>query len=81
MAAARSAARYHYLFSAAGLGESGPYPIHGIVLPHEVPDSRHIWHQYVIRCARRAMRCENFLPHARLARKSTTLCRCTCRTR
>jgi dTDP-4-amino-4,6-dideoxygalactose transaminase len=47
------AARYHYLFSSASLGEPGPYPIHGIVLPHEVPDSRHIWHQYVIRCARR----------------------------
>lgn len=48
-----AAARYHYLFSAAGLGESGPYPIHGVVLPHEVPDSRHTWHQYVVRCARR----------------------------
>jgi dTDP-4-amino-4,6-dideoxygalactose transaminase len=47
------AARYHLLFSSAGLGEAGPYPIRGIVLPHEVPDSRHIWHQYVIRVARR----------------------------
>jgi dTDP-4-amino-4,6-dideoxygalactose transaminase len=47
------AARYHYLFSAAGLGEPGPYPIRGIVLPHEAPNSRHIWHQYVIRCSRR----------------------------
>jgi dTDP-4-amino-4,6-dideoxygalactose transaminase len=47
------AARYHLLFSSAGLGEAGPYPIRGIVLPHEVPGSRHIWHQYVIRAARR----------------------------
>jgi dTDP-4-amino-4,6-dideoxygalactose transaminase len=23
------------------------------VLPHEVPNSRHVWHQYVIRTARR----------------------------
>ena len=47
------AARYHLLFSSAGLGEAGPYPTNGVVLPHEVPDSRHIWHQYVIRTARR----------------------------
>jgi dTDP-4-amino-4,6-dideoxygalactose transaminase len=47
------AARYHLLFSAAGLSEPGPYPTHGIVLPHEVPNSRHIWHQFVIRSARR----------------------------
>ncbi|MDE3188247.1 MAG: DegT/DnrJ/EryC1/StrS family aminotransferase [Acidobacteriota bacterium] len=47
------ARRYHALFHAAGLVEAGPYPAHGIVLPHEVPGSRHVWHQYVIRTARR----------------------------
>ena len=47
------AERYHTLFSATGLAEFGPYPVHGVVLPHEVSGSRHIWHQYVIRTARR----------------------------
>jgi dTDP-4-amino-4,6-dideoxygalactose transaminase len=47
------ARRYHALFHAAGLAEAGPYPVHGIVLPHEVSGSRHVWHQYVIRTARR----------------------------
>jgi dTDP-4-amino-4,6-dideoxygalactose transaminase len=47
------ARRYHALFHAAGLAETGPYPSHGVVLPHEVPGSRHVWHQYVIRTARR----------------------------
>jgi len=47
------AKRYHALFRAAGLAESGLYPVHGLVLPHEVPGSRHVWHQYVIRTARR----------------------------
>jgi dTDP-4-amino-4,6-dideoxygalactose transaminase len=47
------ARRYHALFHAAGLVEAGPYPIHGIALPHEVAGSRHVWHQYVIRTARR----------------------------
>lgn len=51
------ARRYDTLFRAAGLAEAGPYPARGIVLPHEVPGSRHVWHQYVIRTARRdAMR-------------------------
>jgi dTDP-4-amino-4,6-dideoxygalactose transaminase len=45
------ARRYQALFHAAGLAESGPYPAHGIVLPHEVPGSHHVWHQYVIRSA------------------------------
>jgi len=45
--------RYHALFHAAGVAEAGPYPTHGIVLPHEVPGSRHVWHQYVIRTTRR----------------------------
>jgi len=47
------ARRYHALFHAAGLVEAGPYPVHGVVLPHEVAGSRHVWHQYVIRTARR----------------------------
>jgi len=47
------AGRYHALFSSAGLAESGTLPHHGIILPREVPGSRHAWHQYVIRCARR----------------------------
>jgi len=47
------AERYHKLFAATGLAESGLYPTHGIVLPQEVRSTRHIWHQYVIRTARR----------------------------
>jgi dTDP-4-amino-4,6-dideoxygalactose transaminase len=27
--------------------------VHGVVLPHEVPGSRHVWHQFVIRTRRR----------------------------
>jgi dTDP-4-amino-4,6-dideoxygalactose transaminase len=45
--------RYDALLRAAGLADSGPYPAHGIVLPREVPGTRHIWHQYVIRTSRR----------------------------
>jgi dTDP-4-amino-4,6-dideoxygalactose transaminase len=48
-----AARRYHALFHAAGLAEAGPYPTHGVVLPHEVAGSRHVWHQYVIRTTRR----------------------------
>ena len=47
------ARRYHALFHSAGLAEAGPYPAHGVVLPHEVPGTHHVWHQYVIRTARR----------------------------
>jgi dTDP-4-amino-4,6-dideoxygalactose transaminase len=47
------ARRYHALFHAAGLVEAGIYPTHGIILPHEVPGSHHVWHQYVIRTSRR----------------------------
>jgi dTDP-4-amino-4,6-dideoxygalactose transaminase len=47
------AKRYHALFHAAGLAEAGLYPEHGVVLPHEVAGSRHVWHQYVIRTKRR----------------------------
>jgi dTDP-4-amino-4,6-dideoxygalactose transaminase len=48
-----AAKRYHALFHAAGLAEAGPYPSHGVVLPHEVAGSRHVWHQYVIRTPKR----------------------------
>ena len=47
------ARRYNALFHAAGLVEAGPYPVHGVVLPHQVAGSKHVWHQYVIRTARR----------------------------
>jgi len=47
------ARRYHALFHAAGMVEAGPYPIHGIVLPHEQRSTHHVWHQYVLRTARR----------------------------
>jgi dTDP-4-amino-4,6-dideoxygalactose transaminase len=47
------AARYQSLFKAAGLVEAGPYPTHGIVLPGEISGTRRVWHQYVIRSARR----------------------------
>jgi dTDP-4-amino-4,6-dideoxygalactose transaminase len=49
----RVAGRYQELFTAAGLAEAGPYPVNGIVLPHEATGSRHAWHQYIIRSARR----------------------------
>ena len=58
------ARRYHALFHAAGLAEAGPYPVHGVVLPHEVPGSRHVWHQYIIRSA-----CRNALREFLAARK------------
>jgi dTDP-4-amino-4,6-dideoxygalactose transaminase len=47
------AGNYHALFASAGLAEPGPYPDSGIILPHEVPGSHHVWHQYVIRTRRR----------------------------
>ena len=47
------AERYHSLFHAAGLAEPTLYPAKGVVLPHEIEGSTHVWHQYVIRCARR----------------------------
>ena len=49
----RAAELYHELFESAGLAEAGVYPEHGVVLPQEAAGSRHIWHQYVIRTARR----------------------------
>jgi dTDP-4-amino-4,6-dideoxygalactose transaminase len=48
-----AAARYHALFTKAGLAESGTYPVHGVVLPREIEGAKHIWHQYVIRTSRR----------------------------
>ena len=48
-----AAARYERMFRAAGLAENGPYPEHGVVLPQENAGNHHVWHQYVIRCARR----------------------------
>jgi len=51
------AARYHALFAQAGLAEAGNYPVHGpvhgVVLPRELPGAHHVWHQYVIRAPRR----------------------------
>ncbi len=47
------AANYDRLFRATGLAESGTRPVHGLILPHEIPGSRHVWHQYVIRTNRR----------------------------
>jgi dTDP-4-amino-4,6-dideoxygalactose transaminase len=47
------AGRYDAFFRAAGLADPGPYPVNGIVLPHELRGSKHAWHQYVIRTVRR----------------------------
>lgn len=47
------AVRYNTLFAEAGLAEVGPYPVRGIVLPREISGAKHVWHQYVIRVARR----------------------------
>ncbi|WP_263357153.1 DegT/DnrJ/EryC1/StrS family aminotransferase [Acidicapsa ligni] len=49
----QAAARYHELFAAAGLAESGIYPKNGVILPRELSGSHHVWHQYVIRTPRR----------------------------
>jgi len=47
------AERYDALFRKAGLADAGPYSARGVVLPHEVEGSTHVWHQYVIRSAQR----------------------------
>jgi dTDP-4-amino-4,6-dideoxygalactose transaminase len=47
------AARYNELFSAAGVADAGPYPDRGVVLPWADPRAHHVYHQYVIRAARR----------------------------
>ena len=75
------AKRYHALFHAAGLVEAGPYPVHGVVLPHEVPGtpSRLAPVRYPHPAPRRAARSSS--PSARSARRSTTPSRCTCRRR
>lgn len=49
----RAADRYNQLFQAAGITEPGPYPAQGVVLPFHDPRASHVWHQYVIRTARR----------------------------
>ena len=49
----RIAARYHELFTKAGIADPGPHPRRGIVLPQEQPGNFHVWHQYVVRTARR----------------------------
>jgi dTDP-4-amino-4,6-dideoxygalactose transaminase len=47
------AARYDELFTAAGVVEPGPYPERGVVLPWADPRAHHVFHQYVVRVARR----------------------------
>jgi dTDP-4-amino-4,6-dideoxygalactose transaminase len=47
------AARYGELFTATGMVDPGPYPHHGLVLPWADPRAHHVYHQYVIRVARR----------------------------
>lgn len=47
------AARYDALFRKVGLAETGPYPAKGVVLPTTAPEATHVFHQYVIRTARR----------------------------
>ncbi|HZC44513.1 MAG TPA: DegT/DnrJ/EryC1/StrS family aminotransferase, partial [Acidobacteriaceae bacterium] len=44
---------YDELFSGQGLVETGPYPDRGVVLPYADPRGTHVFHQYVIRVARR----------------------------
>jgi dTDP-4-amino-4,6-dideoxygalactose transaminase len=47
------AARYNELFTAAGIADPGPYPDRGVVLPWADSRAHHVYHQYVIRAARR----------------------------
>jgi dTDP-4-amino-4,6-dideoxygalactose transaminase len=47
------AARYSEIFTAAGIVEPGPYPNRGLVLPWVDPRAHHVFHQYVVRVARR----------------------------
>ena len=47
------AENYHALFKKAGVSESGPYPVNGVVLPVTRAKSVHVFHQYVIRVRRR----------------------------
>jgi dTDP-4-amino-4,6-dideoxygalactose transaminase len=52
-ARAAAALRYDGLFRAAGLVDAGPYPDRGVVVPRPAHGSSHVWHQYVVRVARR----------------------------
>jgi dTDP-4-amino-4,6-dideoxygalactose transaminase len=47
------AARYGEFFTAAGIVEPGPYPERGVVLPWADSRAYHVFHQYVVRVARR----------------------------
>lgn len=47
------AENYRTLFEQAGLGEAGPYPKTGVVLPRTRSRATHVFHQYVIRVRRR----------------------------
>lgn len=47
------AVNYDKLFSAAGVVEAGIYPERGVVLPWTHSRATHVYHQYVIRVARR----------------------------
>ena len=47
------AANYQLLFEKAGLADRGPYPGKGVVLPITRAGAVHVFHQYVIRIARR----------------------------
>jgi len=47
------AARYNELFRASGVVETGIYPEKGVVLPVEGAGCHHVYHQYVIRVAKR----------------------------
>ncbi|HTJ30758.1 MAG TPA: DegT/DnrJ/EryC1/StrS family aminotransferase [Acidobacteriaceae bacterium] len=49
----QAAERYTQLFTATRLAEAGLYPQNGVVLPKTAPGNHHVWHQYVIRSARR----------------------------
>ena len=48
------AERYHALFRANGVGRIRNLSSRmALCFPHEVAGAHHVWHQYVIRCARR----------------------------
>jgi dTDP-4-amino-4,6-dideoxygalactose transaminase len=57
----RNAAHYRELFAAAGLVSDDS--ANGIVLPHEAPERRHIYNQFIIRSARRAAIMESLKAH------------------
>lgn len=47
------AERYNNLFTQAGIGEPGPYPVRGVVPPWVDRRAFHVYHQYVVRVPRR----------------------------